>query len=59
LFEPFFTTKEVGEGTGLGLAFAQGVARHGGGFITIDTAPAKGTTVCVYLPPAPRDAIEA
>ena len=45
LFEPFFTTKEVGEGTGLGLPFVQGVARHAGGFVTIDTAPQQGTTV--------------
>ena len=59
LFEPFFTTKEVGEGTGLGLAFAQGVARHGGGFVTVDSAPGKGTTVCVFLPPAPREALDA
>jgi len=51
LFEPFFTTKEVGEGTGLGLAFVQGVARHAGGFVTIDTAPQQGTTVSLYLPP--------
>ena len=51
LFEPFFTTKEVGEGTGLGLPFVQGVARHSGGFVTIDTAPQQGTTVTMYLPP--------
>ena len=51
LFEPFFTTKEVGEGTGLGLAFVQGVARHAGGFVTVDTAPGQGTTVSMYLPP--------
>ena len=53
LFEPFFTTKEVGEGTGLGLAFVQGVARHAEGFVTIDTAPQQGTTVSLYLPPNP------
>ena len=51
LFEPFFTTKEVGEGTGLGLAFVQGVARHAGGFVTIESAPDRGTCVSMYLPP--------
>jgi len=50
LFEPFFTTKEVGQGTGLGLAFVHGVAQHAGGFTLVDTAPARGTTVSVFLP---------
>jgi two-component system, cell cycle sensor histidine kinase and response regulator CckA len=58
LFEPFFTTKDVGEGTGLGLAFVHGIARHGHGFVTVETAPAKGTTVSVYWPRAPHAAIE-
>jgi two-component system, cell cycle sensor histidine kinase and response regulator CckA len=56
LFEPFFTTKEVGTGTGLGLPFVDGIARHAGGFVTIDTAPGKGTTVSVFLPVAPAAA---
>jgi signal transduction histidine kinase/ActR/RegA family two-component response regulator len=59
LFEPFFTTKDVGEGTGLGLAFVQGVARQAGGFVTIESAPQQGTTVSVYLPPSPGPAVSA
>src|SRR5262249_45116995 len=48
--DPFFTTKEVGKGTGLGLPVVFGIIQAHHGFLTIDTAPGRGTCVALYLP---------
>jgi signal transduction histidine kinase/CheY-like chemotaxis protein len=55
-FEPFFTTKAPNRGTGLGLSQVYGFARQSGGAATLDSAPGKGSSVCLYLPRMPGEA---
>ena len=52
VFEPFYTTKQAGKGTGLGLSMVYGFVRQSGGFVRIDSAESKGTTVAMFLPTA-------
>jgi len=50
VFEPFFTTKPMGQGTGLGLAAVYGAVTTHGGAIDLQSEPAQGTTITLWLP---------
>ncbi|HEY0601225.1 PAS domain S-box protein [Brevundimonas sp.] len=48
--EPFFSTKGIGQGTGLGLSMAHGLASQLGGALLIASSPGLGTNVELWLP---------
>ncbi len=50
IFDPFFTTKDPGKGTGMGLATVYGVLKQHGGWVEVDTAPGRGTTIRTFFP---------
>jgi PAS domain S-box-containing protein len=52
IFEPFFSTRDHGNGVGLGLATAYGLARQQGGWIEFSSQPGVGTEFRVFFPAA-------
>lgn len=50
IWEPFFTTKGAGKGTGLGLPTVRGIVQSHHGFMSLATAPGRGTTFQIHLP---------
>jgi two-component system cell cycle sensor histidine kinase/response regulator CckA len=48
--DPLYTTKPAEDGSGLGLATVQAIARGRGGDVRINSSPGRGTTVSIYLP---------
>jgi signal transduction histidine kinase len=50
VFDPFYTTKGPEQGSGLGLAMAQLIAKQHGGYLGLTSAPGAGSAFTLYLP---------
>jgi PAS domain S-box-containing protein len=51
IFEPFYTKKKLGRsGTGLGMAVVWGTVKDHHGYISVDSEPARGTTITLFYP---------
>ncbi|MBW1723081.1 MAG: PAS domain S-box protein [Deltaproteobacteria bacterium] len=50
IFDPYFTTKDVGEGSGMGLAVAQGIVEKHGGKIAFRSQPGEGAVFQILFP---------
>ena len=59
VFEPFYTTKPAGEGNGLGLMVAKGIAGDHGGAIGVSSVLGEGTEFTVQLPIARPEIADA
>lgn len=57
--EPFYSTKGVGQGTGLGLSMAHGLASQLGGALTIESTVGAGSTIALWLPVSADTAVRA
>ena len=56
IFQPYFTTKS--EGSGLGLATSQAIARRHFGALRVESPPGQGATFFLYLPAKPGVRVE-
>jgi len=59
IFEPFYTKKVMGRsGTGLGMSVVWGTVKDHNGYIDIQSAEEKGTTITIYFPATIKELIE-
>ncbi len=50
VFDPNFTTKEDENGTGLGLSIVDGIVKHMGGVLEVQSKPGQGAEFQIFVP---------